>query len=199
LITLNYLSQIIKSNDLLIINSPSNPTGRVFTQKEQFELGEILQKKLTCGYVISDEIYGKLVYEGEDYKSFSTFFDRTIVVNGISKSAASAGLRVGWIITCNKKLIQAFATANASIISCPPTANQFAAIPVVNGNTKQTIKHYNNILLQNRDIVTNELQKSGIPFVLPQGSFYIFPKIGHLINKPVFDFVCFVHNKKTVW
>jgi len=187
-IDLEYLSSIIKSDDIVLINSPANPTGRVFTEAEQKELSKLLQQKLTDGYVISDEIYGNLVYEGEEYKSFSVFFNRTIVVNGISKSAAAAGLRVGWIITCNKNLAKAFTANNATILSCPPTANQYAAIPVVKGETAKTIKHYNNILLKNRDITVNELQKAGIPFVKPRGSFYIFPEIGHLINGSVFDF-----------
>ena len=111
------LNGIIKEDDVLIINSPSNPTGRVLSLEEQKSLGELLAKKLTQGYVISDEIYGQLVYDAPKAISFSAFFDRTIVVDGISKSAAAAGLRVGWIITNNEKLAKAFTSNNATIIS----------------------------------------------------------------------------------
>lgn len=182
------LSSIIKEDDIIIINSPSNPTGRVFTDEEQKQLGNLLSAKLTKGYAISDEIYSSLVYDGEPSISLSKYFNRTIIVDGISKSAAAAGLRAGWVITRNEKLASAITSNNAVILSCPPTANQYAAIPVVKGETLETITSYNQTLKTNRDIVVNELVKANIPFILPKGSFYIFPKIEHLINIPVKEF-----------
>lgn len=187
-IDLKALEYILKENDIVIINSPANPTGRVFSINEQLQLGNLFSAKLKQGYVISDEIYGKLVYDGEPYVSFFKFFDRTIVLDGISKSAAAAGLRVGWIITRNEKLAQAFTSNNASIISCPPTVNQYAALPVVNGETEQTIIKYNQALKQNRDIVTQYLDNADIPYILPRGSFYIFPKASKFIKGSVKDF-----------
>lgn len=182
------LNNIIEDDDIIIINSPSNPTGRVFTIEEQQQLGDLLNKKLTKGYVISDEIYSSLIYDGSPQISLSKFFNRTIIVDGISKSAAAAGLRVGWVITQNKKLASAITSNNAVILSCPPTANQYAAIPVVRDETQDTINSYNTILKTNRDIVAYELKKAKIPFVLPKGSFYIFPKIEQLINTSVKGF-----------
>jgi len=187
-IDVNSLESQLRNDDLVIINSPSNPTGRVFSDKEQIELAQLFEKKLTEGYVISDEIYGKLVYDGEPFGSFSKYFNRTIVLDGISKSAAAAGLRVGWVVTQNEKLAQAITSNNACILSCPPTVNQYAAIPVVNGETEGTIKHYNTILKMNRDIVVEALEKAQIPFVLPRGSFYIFPKVDGLIKGSGKDF-----------
>lgn len=182
------LDALLKPDDVVILNSPSNPTGRVLTSNEQKELGELFLSKLTEGYVISDEIYGKLVYDGEPFTSFSKYYERTIVLDGISKSAAAAGLRVGWIISRDEKLAQAFTSNNATIISCPPTLNQYAAIPVVKGLTKNTINAYNNNLHKNRDKVVEYLKKAKIPYVLPHGSFYIFPKVSHLIKESVKDF-----------
>ena len=187
-IDINALGTIIKNDDIIIINSPSNPTGRDFTNNEQLELGKLLTNKLTKGYAISDEIYAKLVYDGSQSVSLSKYFNRTIIVDGISKSAAAAGLRVGWVIMQNKKLASAITSNNAVVLSCPPTANQYAAIPVVKGVTQDTIDSYNNILKNNRDIVTKELEKANIPFVIPKGSFYIFPKIEHLISISVKEF-----------
>jgi aspartate/methionine/tyrosine aminotransferase len=194
-IDINALSKQINSDDIIIINSPSNPTGRVFTHSEQKQLGELLTNKLTAGYAISDEIYSSLVYDGEPAHSLSKFYNRTIIVDGISKSAAAAGLRVGWVITNNVKLSTAITSNNAVILSCPPTANQYAAIPVVEKKTIKTIKEYNNILLKNRDLVIVELEKADIPYVKPTGSFYIFPEIGHLIEGSVKDF-CIATAKK---
>ncbi|MGD9994004.1 MAG: pyridoxal phosphate-dependent aminotransferase [Salinivirgaceae bacterium] len=187
-IDFDQLFSLLEPDDLLLINSPANPTGRVFTESEQKLLASGLKNILTRGYVISDEIYEQLVYEGEAAKSFAAFFDRTIVLNGISKSGAAAGLRVGWIITRNEKLAQAFTSNNATVISCPPTINQYAAIPVVNGETQQSIAGYNRVLKKNRDLAAHYLITQNIPFVNPTGSFYIFPELGNHIRMSVNDF-----------
>lgn len=176
-VDLNKLESILNTDDLFILNSPANPTGRVFTTDEQKDLASLFNSKLNDGYVISDEIYGKLIYDGENPGSFSKYFDKTIVLDGISKSGASAGLRVGWAITKNETLAKAITSNNASIISSPPTANQYAAIPVVNGSTQNTITNYNLILKNNRDYVIKILDKLSIPYNLPKGSFYIFPDL----------------------
>lgn len=176
------LEKIVLPNDVVILNSPSNPTGKVFSDMELKKLASILEKRLTSGYVIADEIYGSLVYDGEGFKSFSAYFDRTIIADGISKSGAVAGLRVGWLITRNKQLAKAFTSNNASIISTPPTANQFAALPIVNGETQKTINTYNQTLKLNRDKVVKMLDELNIEYNLPEGSFYIFPKISESID-----------------
>jgi len=195
-IDLNALSMIIKKDDILIINSPSNPTGRVFSETEQIDISNLLQHTLTEGYVISDEIYGKLVYDDAPFVSFSKYFNRTIVLDGISKSAAAAGLRVGWVLTRNNKLAQAVTSNNATILSCPPTANQYAAIPVVNGETLNTINGYNEQLKANRDLVAKALSKAGIPYNLPTGSFYIFPKVDAFIKGSVKEFCIKIAQKE---
>ncbi len=181
-IDLGQLSQLINADDILLLNSPSNPTGRVLTETELVDLASLLNQTLTDGYVISDEIYGRLVYDGIRPRSFSAFFKRTIVVDGISKSAAAAGLRVGWVITSNSVLAKAITSANASIISTPPTANQFAALPVVLGQTQNTIDGYNALLKANRDNVMGVLERLNIPFVKPCGSFYIFPQMQGILG-----------------
>lgn len=187
-IDINHLNSIIKNDDIIIINSPANPTGKVFSYDKQVILGDLLTQKLTNGYVISDEIYSSLIYDNIKATSISKFYNRTIIVDGISKNAASAGLRVGWVITNNKKLSTAITSNNAVIISCPPTANQYAAIPVVTGDTLKTTEKYKSILKTNRDYVANKLKENNIPFVMPSGSFYIFPKIKDIIKIDVKQF-----------
>ncbi len=182
-IDISAIESQITSDDIFILNSPANPTGRVLLPAEQRELADVLETKLTQGYVISDEIYSRLIYDGEPAISFSAFFDRTIVVNGISKSGATAGLRVGWVVTRNRELAKAIVSNNATIISAPPTANQYAAIPVVKGETQKTIDGYNHILKKNRDIVMSFLNQHSIPFVKPTGSFYLFADLESFIGK----------------
>ncbi|TAJ14505.1 pyridoxal phosphate-dependent aminotransferase [Marinilabiliaceae bacterium JC017] len=187
-VDINGLSAMLKPDDIIIINSPGNPTGRVFSAEEQQQLADLLREKLTEGYVISDEIYGRLVYEGAPFRSFSNYFERTIVVDGISKSGAVAGLRVGWVIARTARLAKAITSNNATIISTPPTANQFAAIPVVEGETQSTIDNYNIILKRNRDLVTRVLDRLYIPYVLPTGSFYIFPDLKDFVGENTKEF-----------
>ncbi|MCU4162858.1 pyridoxal phosphate-dependent aminotransferase [Carboxylicivirga caseinilyticus] len=187
-INLKELEILLQKDDVMILNSPSNPTGKVYSKDELISLSELLKYKLTDGYVISDEIYGQLVYDGEEFTSFSKYFDRTIVVDGISKSGAVAGLRVGWVVTQNEKLAKAITSNNATVISTPPTPNQWAAIPVVNSETKNTIEKYNKVLLENRDKVAFFLEKMNIPFNKPNGSFYIFPKVSSFLGDRVKEF-----------
>ncbi|NPA37078.1 MAG: pyridoxal phosphate-dependent aminotransferase [Chlorobi bacterium] len=182
-IDIDHLKNIINEDDIVIINSPANPTGRVLDSSEQTMLSKLFREKLKNGYVISDEIYGKLVYEGEPFVPFSCFYDRVITVSGISKSGASAGLRVGWIITNNKFLAKAIVSNNATIISAPPTANQYAAIPVVTGETAETLKRYNEILKNNRNNAIEFLKKMQIPYVKPRGSFYIFADLKSIVGE----------------
>ncbi|MBR8534923.1 pyridoxal phosphate-dependent aminotransferase [Carboxylicivirga sediminis] len=187
-INLQALEEILLPDDIIIINSPSNPTGKVFSTDELSNLGELLSKKLTKGYAIADEIYSALVYEGQTAESFSKFFKRTIIANGISKSGAAAGLRVGWLITRHEKLAKAFTSNNATIISTPPTANQYAAIPIIDGQTTNTINQYNQFLKANRDKVMTMLDSLDIEYNMPRGSFYIFPKVGNKITCNIKDF-----------
>jgi len=187
-INLQALEMMLQKDDVMILNTPSNPTGRVYSDEELKALSALLKKRLTEGYVISDEIYGQLVYEGERFSSFSKYFSRTIVVDGISKSGAVAGLRVGWVITQNEKLAKAITSNNANVISTPPTPNQWAAIPITKGDTKGTIQLYNNTLLENRNKVVAFLEKMNIPYNVPRGSFYIFPKVSGLLGEKVKEF-----------
>jgi aspartate aminotransferase len=187
-INLAELEKQLLPDDLVIINSPANPTGRVLSENEQTELGNLFSQKLTRGFVLSDEIYSQLIYDGPKAISFSKFFDRTLVFDGISKSGACAGLRVGWVITRDTRLANAIISENAGIISCPPTPNQYAAIPVVEGETYNTIDNYNKILKANRDTAIRILTENKIPFEKPTGSFYMFARIAHLINREVKTF-----------
>ncbi|MBK3516820.1 pyridoxal phosphate-dependent aminotransferase [Carboxylicivirga marina] len=187
-INLQALEELILPDDIIILNSPSNPTGKVFTSDELKSLAKLLEQKLTEGYVISDEIYGALVYEGTAFESFSKYFERTITADGVSKSGAVAGLRVGWLVTRNQQLAKALTSNNATIISTPPTVNQFAALPIVKGETNATIQDYNQVLKNNRDKVESFLKGMDIPFNSPRGSFYIFPKLSSIVGEDTKDF-----------
>jgi aspartate/methionine/tyrosine aminotransferase len=112
-----------------------------------------------------------------------------------------AWTRVGWIISENKKLIQAMTAFNTNQISSPPTENQLIAIPVVNWQTRKTIEWYNKILLQNRETAKKVLDNLDMKYIEPKWSFYIFPEIiNHITNtnKTVFDY-CLNTAKQENW
>lgn len=181
-IDLQHLSDIIQDDDIIILNSVANPTGRVLSSQELQKLATLLQEKLPRWYVISDEIYDSLVYGDVDTTSFSRFFERTITCNGISKSGAMAGLRVGWIVSSNTKLIEAMNSFNTSQISSPPPFNQKLALPVITWETQASIDWYNQVLRENRERALQVLWNMWLNTQVPQGSFYIFPQITDTIT-----------------
>lgn len=176
-IDLQHLSDTVQKDDIIILNPVANPTGRVLSSQELEELAILLQEKLPRWYVISDEIYDSLVYGDTETSSFSRFFDRTITCNGISKSGAMAGLRVGWVVSSDTKLIEAMSSFNTSQISSPAPLNQKLALPVVNWETQASIDWYNQVLLANRERALQVLWSMWLNTQIPQGSFYIFPQI----------------------
>lgn len=169
---------------ILILCNPSNPTGSCYTRKELEEIADIvLQHKF---YVISDEIYEKLVYDNFKLVSFPSLGNeikkRTILVNGLSKSYAMTGWRIGYaagpeeIISAINKL-QSHSTSNASSIS------QAAGVEAFNG-PQDYIENLKNEFQTRRDYLYNELTTmDGINCYKPQGAFYLFPKISTFFNK----------------
>ena len=182
-IDLNHLNDIIREDDVVILNPVWNPTGKVLASEDLQDLGSLLEDKLTVWYAISDEIYDELVYDEEaDTWTFSKYFDRTIVCNWVSKSGAMAWARVGWIVSQNEKLIQAMTSFNTGQISWTSPINQTLALPVVRWETQDTINGYHYSLIQNRGTAMKILDNMWLPYVKPEGSFYIFPSIWDIIS-----------------
>jgi aspartate aminotransferase len=182
-IDLNYLESVVQSWDIMILNPVANPTGRVLSEVEMTDISNLLNKRLLQGYVISDEIYDALVYDGDvETWSFSKYFHRTIICNGVSKSGAMAGLRVGWIISENTKLIEAMTSFQTTQLSSPAPFNQALSLPIVLWQTQNTINWYNDLLRENRDRAMKILDDMWLPYIKPQWSFYIFPTIKDTIK-----------------
>ncbi|MFA3782148.1 pyridoxal phosphate-dependent aminotransferase [Melioribacteraceae bacterium 4301-Me] len=171
---------------ILILCNPSNPTGSCYTRKELEEIADIvLQNKF---YVISDEIYEKLIYDNFELVSFPSLGEeikkRTILVNGLSKSYAMTGWRIGYaagpeeVIAAMNKL-QSHSTSNASSIS------QAAGVEAFNG-PQDYVNNLKNEFQARRDYLYNELTAmDGITCYKPQGAFYLFPNISTFFNKRV--------------
>jgi len=177
---------------LLILNSPSNPTGMVYSKDELAAIAQVCVKHKI--YVISDEIYEKLLFDFQAYTSFASLgkevYDLTITVNGVSKAYSMTGWRIGYcagpqeIMNYIKKF-QDHSTSN------PTSISQAAALQALQEPESLT-KSFCEKFKSRRDLITSLLDEVGISYVKPQGAFYVFcdfSKLGDssLIAKQILD------------
>ncbi len=178
-------SSITKKSKLLVLNSPSNPTGAVYTREEIEELGKVLERHSQV-YIISDDIYEHILLGDDDFVNIAMacpkLKDRTIILNGVSKAYAMTGWRIGYaagpedIIKAMKK-IQGQSTSN------PTSIAQAAAVEALNGNQAfiktmvEAFKHRHNFLLESLNAI------EGIECPRSSGAFYSFPRVQGLIDR----------------
>ncbi|MBI4550528.1 MAG: pyridoxal phosphate-dependent aminotransferase [Candidatus Omnitrophica bacterium] len=164
---------------LLILNSPSNPTGAVYTEAELRELAKIVREHGL--YVISDEIYEKLLYDGRRHFSIASADEAvkklTITVNGHSKTYAMTGWRIGYI-ACEKEIAQAVSSLQSHSTSNPTSFAQSGAEAALRLEDAGAIEKIRSLFEKRRDLIYGEV--SGIPKLVPfkaQGAFYLFINI----------------------
>lgn len=168
----------------LILTTPSNPTGAVYSKEELIALGEVL--KDTNILVISDEMYEKLVYNQTFYATASISEDmlkRTITVNGLSKSVAMTGWRFGYCASKIPELNKAMITLQSQATSNINSITQKAAIPALLGEVDKDIEYMRGEFQKRRDFVYEEFNKiEGLSANKPDGAFYIFVNHKKLTN-----------------
>ncbi|HOW10869.1 MAG TPA: pyridoxal phosphate-dependent aminotransferase [Bacteroidales bacterium] len=168
---------------LLIFNSPSNPTGMVYSGEEMEKIAEVISRHEGL-FVISDEIYEHIIFEGKHVSmaSFESIYDRVITVNGFSKAYAMTGWRIGyigapvWISKACNKLQGQFTSGVCSIA-------QRAALAAIQGDdgSRQVMKE---AFLRRRDLICNLLRDiEGMKVRVPQGAFYVMPDISSFLGK----------------
>jgi len=160
---------------MLMLNSPSNPTGAVYPVDALEALANVAVEKDVI--VLSDEIYDKLIYEGYTFKTFASFGDavkeRTIIVNGVSKAYAMTGWRIGWTLA-PENVSKAIAKLQSQQTSNPCSISQYAAIEALNG-PQECIPEMLAQFQQRREYVLGRLRKMpGLTFADPGGAFYAF-------------------------
>lgn len=174
---------------LLVLNTPSNPTGSVYSKEEIQALAEVL--KDTNVWVVSDEMYEKLLYEGEFCSVASVsddMLERTISVNGVSKSAAMTGWRMGYCASKDKKLIKLMDNLQSQCTSNINSITQKASIAVLNGSIETEIqKMCHEFALRRNQAVELLNAIDNISVITPQGAFYLFVNVG-LIQKDSMKF-----------
>ena len=174
----DFEAKITKKTKAIIINSPNNPSGKVYDEEDLREIAEIAEKHNLL--IISDEIYEKFCYEKKHF-SIGSIYKNTITINGFSKSCAMAGWRVGYCCGPKEIISDAVKVQQFNFV-CAPTPFQYAAIRAFDVDISKHIEDYKT----KRDIVYNGL-KDNYKLMKPEGAFYAFIKYPYDKEKFVQD------------
>ena len=166
---------ITKKSKVLFLCYPNNPTGAIMNRRELMEISRIVEKHDLL--VISDEIYSELTYEGEhvSFSSLPGMKQRTILVNGFSKSYAMTGWRIGYA-AAPEEIIEAMLKIHQYTIMCAPVMGQMAALEALK-NGDEEVRKMAEQYDQRRNLMVNGLREIGITCFEPKGAFYVFPSI----------------------
>lgn len=159
---------------LLMLNYPNNPTGTTYSKDQVKGLAEVLRKYPDV-YVLSDEIYGDLVYEGDHYSMVEELPDRTILLAGASKSYAMTGFRLGFLhipADLYEELFKIFQT----MVTCVSTPDQWAGVAAYNDGD-QAIDEMKGEYNDRRKMIVDRMTAMGFDIPHPAGAFYVFPRI----------------------
>ena len=169
----------------VMLNSPNNPSGAIFTREELAALGAVLERHPHV-LVISDEIYEHIVLGDQPFVSFVTacpkLRDRTLLINGVSKAYAMTGYRLGYAAG-PKHLIVAMNKTQSQTTTCPSSISQLAAVAALNG-PQDFVREANREYQARGELVVRGLaQIPGLQLQMPQGAFYAFPNVAAFIGK----------------
>lgn len=161
----------------VIINSPNNPTGIVYSEEFIAGIVELCEKRDL--YLIMDDIYHRLIFDGRipvscyDYAHNIDDSSKLIVINGVSKQYAMTGFRIGWAVAA-KPLIEVMATLQGHLSSCPSAAMQAAAVGAINGE-QSSVDTLRVTLENNRNVLMDLLSDvKGVNVIRPDGTFYCY-------------------------
>ncbi len=169
---------ITEKTKAVIINSPSNPTGVIYTADELQELGKICQERNIL--IVSDEIYEKLIYGNHKHVSIAQLSpelkEQTIVINGVSKSHSMTGWRIGYAAG-NREIIEAMTNLASHSTSNPTTTAQYASIAAYNG-PQEPVEEMRQAFEHRLEVIYDKLVSiPGFTCVKPQGAFYLYPNV----------------------
>ncbi|MFS0781419.1 pyridoxal phosphate-dependent aminotransferase [Bacillus sp. 1P06AnD] len=167
-----------ESTKAVILNSPSNPTGMLYTKDELKALGEVCLKHDLL--IVSDEIYEKLVYGENKHSSIAELSpelkEHTIIINGVSKSHSMTGWRIGYAVG-NEMIIKAMTNLASHSTSNPTTPAQFGAIAAYEG-PQDAVEEMRQAFAERLSIIYEQLTAiPGFTCIKPQGAFYLFPNV----------------------
>ena len=171
---------ITPKTKVLLLNTPSNPTGSVYSREELLAIGEVL--KGTDILVFSDEMYEKIMYNGKKFTAAAEvsedMFKRTVTINGLSKAVAMTGWRFGYIATPDAALAKALTKLQGQVTSNINTMTQYAAIPALEGDADETIEMMRVEFEKRKNYAVQAFNDiKGLSCVEPDGAFYLFVNI----------------------
>ncbi|MDN4608710.1 pyridoxal phosphate-dependent aminotransferase [Sporosarcina highlanderae] len=174
----------------IIINSPGNPTGMIYSDEELRQIAIVCKEKDI--WIISDEIYEKLIYGGERHVSIAQLSEdakeRTFIINGVSKSHSMTGWRIGYIAG-NREVVSAMTNLASHSTSNPTTTSQYAAIEAYNG-PQDTVEVMRKDFELRLDRIYPQLKAiPGFKVIKPQGAFYLLPEVSEAAEKTGFSSV----------
>ena len=176
---------ITPKTKMIILTSPSNPTGSVYSKEELERLAKVLEG--TNIWVVSDEMYEKLVFDGTKFVSTASIsedmFNRTITVNGLSKSVAMTGWRMGYLATPHKDLIKAMISLQSQSTSNINSITQVASITALDGTVDDEVEKMRQAFESRaQEAVKLFNQIDGLSVLRPKGAFYLFVNIKDVSN-----------------
>ncbi len=177
-------SSITKRTKMIIINSPSNPAGSAYSKNEIEKLTEIALKYDL--YIVSDEIYEKITYDGYEPLSPASLSnkakEKTLTVNGVSKTYSMTGWRIGWV-GADEKIVTAMTKLQSQSTSNPCSIAQKASVEALNGD-QLSVKKMVKAFKERRDYFYDQINNiEGIDCLKPKGAFYLFPNVSSFYGK----------------
>jgi aspartate aminotransferase len=160
---------------LIMINSPNNPTGAAYPKEVIEKIVDIAQRK--DAWILSDEIYERLLYEGEHF-SAGSIYDKTITINGYSKECSMTGWRLGYAASKSREAIEKMNLIQGQTVSCATSFVQYAAIAAYSDEARKNVYEMKKELKERRDHLMKGIKETGAVCAKPAGAFYIFPSYG---------------------
>ena len=182
----NLEKAVTEKTKAIILNTPNNPTGTIYNKEELIEIAEFAKKYDLI--IVSDEMYEKLIYDGESHVSIASVshdaYERTIVINGLSKSYAMTGWRLGYC-GATEKIAKLMTNIQSHMTSNVCSITQYAAIEALNGpqdKVKEMIAEFE----KRRNYMANTLEEmNNLSIIKPQGAFYIMINIDKCLGKEI--------------
>lgn len=175
-----------KNTKMILLNSPNNPTGTIYSKEELEVIANFAKEKDLL--ILSDEIYEKLIYGTNAHISIASLsedaYNRTIVINGVSKTYAMTGWRIGYA-AANKDIIKVMSNVQSHTTGNPNSIAQYAAVAALNGKDTQ-IKSMVSEFKNRRDCMVSKIDKmKNVSCLNPEGAFYVMLNISNLFGKTI--------------
>ena len=169
----DFLRELDDTNaKLLVLNSPGNPTGAVIPERTIKKIMDVCAKKEM--FVMSDEVYEKLIYEGTHYSPGSEY-ENVITVNAFSKTYSMTGWRLGYCACANREVIDRIDIIHQQSLSCCTSFAQYGALAAFSEEAKKASEQMCEELKRRRDYVMKRIGEMDVVCVKPNGAFYVFP------------------------